>query len=533
MASTAWIGTDVKVTSGSRTVEVTRNADTDDISKVKVNGNFVASNFSLPYEVERTYTTGETDFIVLKELWQGASGSGLNAVVATSPATIEEARLALVNLISIYESFADNVSPAVTADSVVQRTANGRIKASAGVAADELVTVGQLGTSATKNTGISIGELPVFGVGGRLGIGIVTALSKAHVVSAGSDATVRIESTSNSGGQTRYINTLSDFSVGITGGSNGNFLIYDNSNGRTMAEYSNAAGWDFRTGGLERLTITQAGDIGIGTANPQYILHARENDAPFGNAGLLRLEKLNSGDNHLLDIEIDNSANIVRYRSTGTTNGQHRFGTATVDILTVTENATVGIGTTNPAEKLHVFSSTNPQILVSDSGGKTAYFGTNSSGTGEVQIKSDSTLPLTYIANNSERFRVDGSGALVNGNTVYHGGNTNFNEFGGVRSGASWIAQGFARISNTLRFIFPINSKSVPSSFSFDGTTSDLSVFVPSTGVSVDLTGSTLHSVTFDSNKLAIIEVRNTPTLPEGVQLYLSVNNNRKITFNF
>ena len=154
MASTAWRGTDVKVTSGSRTVEVTRNADTDDISKVKVNGNFVASNFSLPYEVERTYTTGETDFIVLKELWQGASGSGLNAVVATSPATIEEARLALVNLISIYESFADNVSPAVTADSVVQRTSAGRIKTANAVSSDEAVAYGQLGSAATKNVGI-------------------------------------------------------------------------------------------------------------------------------------------------------------------------------------------------------------------------------------------------------------------------------------------------------------------------------------------------------------------------------------------
>lgn len=179
MASTAWIGTDVKVTSGSRTVEVTRNADTDDISKVKVNGNFVASNFSLPYEVERTYTTGETDFIVLKELWQGASGSGLNAVVATSPATIEEARLALVNLISIYESFADNVSPAVTADSVVQRTANGRIKATAGVAADEVVVQSQLGTAASKNTGTVSGnimEVGAFDLGAAANASTLTTL---------------------------------------------------------------------------------------------------------------------------------------------------------------------------------------------------------------------------------------------------------------------------------------------------------------------------------------------------------------------
>lgn len=115
----------------------------------------------------------------------------------------------------------------------------------------------------------------------------------------------------------------------------------------------------------------------------------------------------------------------------------------------------------------------------------------------------------------------------------YHSGNTNFNEFGGVRPGSSWVAQGFVRLPNTVRFIFPISSTKVASSFSFNGTASDLAVFVPSSGVSVDLTGSTLVQVTFDSNKLAIIEIRNAPTLPEGVQVYLSVDNGKKITFNF
>lgn len=166
MASTAWRGTDVKVTSGSKTVEVTRNADTDDISKIKVDGEFVASNFSLPYEVERTYTSGATDFIVLKEEWEGASGSGLTAVVATSPAAIESARQALVELIATYENFADSVSPSATSDSVVQRTANGRIKASAGVAADEVAVQSQLGTAASKNVGKNAGELMEVGAFG-------------------------------------------------------------------------------------------------------------------------------------------------------------------------------------------------------------------------------------------------------------------------------------------------------------------------------------------------------------------------------
>lgn len=130
-------------------------------------------------------------------------------------------------------------------------------------------------------------------------------------------------------------------------------------------------------------------------------------------------------------------------------------------------------------------------------------------------------------------FRNRFSGTWSEWQEIYHSGNTNFNEFGGVRPGSSWVAQGFVRLPNTLRFIFPISSTKVASSFSFNGTASDLAVFVPSSGVSADLTGSTLELVTFDSNKLAIIEIRNAPTLPEGVQVYLSVDNGKKITFNF
>ncbi|UYE90206.1 tail fiber [Alteromonas phage vB_AemP_PT15-A5] len=166
MASTFWIGTNVKVTNGSATVEVTSG---DVITKVKASAMFVASNFSLPYEVERTYTTGGKDYIVLKENWQGASGTGLSAVAVTSPAGIEEARQTLLSLISTYESFANSVKPTVEGNAVVQRTSAGRIKTANAVSSDEAVAYGQLGSAATKDVGTSAGnvmEVGAFGFGG-------------------------------------------------------------------------------------------------------------------------------------------------------------------------------------------------------------------------------------------------------------------------------------------------------------------------------------------------------------------------------
>ena len=165
MASTFWIGTNVKVTNGSATVEVTSG---DVITKVKENAMFVASNFSLPYEVDRTYTNNGKDYIVLKEDWQGASGTGLNAVAVTSPAGIEEARQTLINLISVYEGFANDVKPTVEGDAIVQRTSAGRIKTANAVSSDEAVAYGQLGSAATKNVGESYGdvmEVGAFGIG--------------------------------------------------------------------------------------------------------------------------------------------------------------------------------------------------------------------------------------------------------------------------------------------------------------------------------------------------------------------------------
>lgn len=185
MASTFWIGTNVKVTNGSATVEVTSG---DVITKVKENAAFVASNFSLPYEVDRTYTNNGKDYIVLKENWQGASGTGLNAVAVTSPAGIEEARQTLLSLISTYENFANSVKPTVEGNAVVQRTSAGRIKTANAVSSDEAVAYGQLGSAATKNVGTSNGnvmEIGAFGLGSENGIGMLGETSANDINKTG------------------------------------------------------------------------------------------------------------------------------------------------------------------------------------------------------------------------------------------------------------------------------------------------------------------------------------------------------------
>lgn len=369
-----------------------------------------------------------------------------------------------------------------------------------------------LGSAATKNVGINAGEVLGLSAGGSLGVGENTPLSKIHAKSVGSDATVRIESTSNSGGQTRYINTLSDFSVGITGGTNGDFLIYDNTNSLTMAEYSNAAGWDFRTGGIERLTVTETGKVGINKASPQYMLHVKESEVALGNAGVLRLEKLNTGDFHILDIEVDNSENVVRYRSTGTTNGDHRFGHATQDLLTIKPTGNVGVGTTSPSAKLEVMgdikssgnivfhqgNSVNPlnhgvgntvQALypsssIDDNTVKAGHYRVDTTITGNKPLDQIGTVTVVrYNAGECSqifigpygdsftRFYSLGQGGWGAWRENYHSGNANFNEFGGSGTGDILCPSlGYASTSSSIVFTLPINSKTVATGITTTGT---------------------------------------------------------------
>ena len=98
---------------------------------------------------------------------------------------------------------------------------------------------------------------------------------------------------------------------------------------------------------LERMTITNAGYVGIGTTNPSVQLQVesgnsnsasvliRENDTTAG----LGLKLVMAGNNAV----VGNSAN-----------GFLRFDTNNTERIRINANGNVGIGTTTPTEKLHV-----------------------------------------------------------------------------------------------------------------------------------------------------------------------------------
>lgn len=141
MASNFWIGASVSVTANSKLVTVLSSSD--DITKIKEGAAFVASNYSIPFEVNRTYNDGSNDIIELKENWSGATSSSVSATVVVGPGAIASTREAIVNLISAYEAFEALVSPTVIANGLAQRTATGQLKTANAVNNDEAVAKGQ------------------------------------------------------------------------------------------------------------------------------------------------------------------------------------------------------------------------------------------------------------------------------------------------------------------------------------------------------------------------------------------------------
>jgi len=170
-----------------------------------------------------------------------------------------------------------------------------------------------------------------------------------------------------------------------------------------------------RTNSTERLRINHAGNVGIGTDNPNdhnSFSRALDINGPSGAAVYMRTAGSSTNTfivgNYGSDAYLNNVAN-----------GNIRFYTQGDERVRITNAGLVGIGTNNPNQKLHVHSS----------GTSYARFTDESSGTGA----SDGVIigldhPHTYVwnyeagdfvvgTNSAERMRIDSSGRLLIGTT--------------------------------------------------------------------------------------------------------------------
>ena len=135
----------------------------------------------------------------------------------------------------------------------------------------------------------------------------------------------------------------------------------------------------FATANVERMIITNTGNIGIGTSNPLRTLQIGANtDALFTispediapNAGFIRFGDKTGWKLHFA-------------RSRESSGGALNTGT-TGELMTIQDNGNVGLSNTNPTFRLHVVdpSNTGLRVQTNSAGGTVASFG----GSGDFQI---------------------------------------------------------------------------------------------------------------------------------------------------
>jgi hypothetical protein len=168
------------------------------------------------------------------------------------------------------------------------------------------------------------------------------------------------------------------------------------------------------TNGSERLRVTSAGNVGIGTTSPQQALHVL---TAGGTSGAIQL----GGSTYYGIIEHEagvTGANI--YTVATASGGGHIFKRGSTEQMRITSAGNVGIGTTSPGYLLNLVGST-PSIAVQDSGANgtralieatnnAVYFGNTYSSTG---------IPIIFsqggASGGTERARIDSSGRLLVG----------------------------------------------------------------------------------------------------------------------
>ena len=161
----------------------------------------------------------------------------------------------------------------------------------------------------------------------------------------------------------------------------------------------------------ERLRITSAGLVGIGTSSPDNLLEVAAGTG--SDAGItIRMGTANSGanDSH---ISFQNSAGtqIFRAEFENSTPKFKIFSDQASDAFTILRAGNVGIGTTAPQSILHIAGS-SPQLILDPGSGSTDPCSINSWRT---------NAPIVFKPGDTERVRIDGSGRLLVGTSTSRG----------------------------------------------------------------------------------------------------------------
>jgi len=203
-----------------------------------------------------------------------------------------------------------------------------------------------------------------------------------------------------------------------------------------IAANQSAQQLSFQTGNSDRIRITNAGNVGIGTTSPNAKLQV--NSGGSGNissfqssatavgeyAGITLHTQTNSGadwyGSEIRSINTQGTPSFLNPRLGFFTQDDNTYLPANrTEKLSILGSGNVGIGTTSPARKLEVFNSSSSMISQFRSGSGTSSFicfANTGSTADQVRIGSISSN-LVLSTNYTEKMRIDSSGNVGIGTT--------------------------------------------------------------------------------------------------------------------
>jgi hypothetical protein len=203
--------------------------------------------------------------------------------------------------------------------------------------------------------------------------------------------------------------------------------------------------------------IDGSGNVGIGTSSPLARVHAYSGTAMTqitadGTGAIKTGVNFANGGTTYGQIYFDNNSPYDMSVFQQYTTGSLRFGTNNTERMRLDSSGNLGIGTSSPANRLHVAGAATTQLQVQMTGQADMRI---ISDTGYGALSLESAMPLIFRTSATERMRLDSSGNLGLGVTPSAWGGAGLPAF--QRGSSSFFEYGY-------------NNSIVGSNFYFDGT---------------------------------------------------------------